>query len=279
MSNGALEVKPISGALGAEVSGLDLSQDLDPGLVDQLKDAFHEHLVLFFRDQDISSARFLTFTGLFGDVMPYPMVQGLDDYPDIVPVLKLAHETKNFGGIWHTDTSYLEYPPMASILIARELPPIGGDTIWSNMYLAYETLSDGMKRMLDGMTAVNSSAKGAAARSRDDRRKTAAKNDFGETPEAVHPVVRIHPETGRKALYVNFGHTTRFSNMTEAESAPILNYLFEHQTRPEFTCRLTWRPATIAFWDNRATQHFPLNDYHGHKRLLHRITLAGDRPV
>jgi taurine dioxygenase len=274
-----IEIRPVSGALGAEISGVDLSRDLDESTVDQLKDAFHENLVLFFRGQDIAPGRFLEFAGYFGEVIPYPMVKGLDDYPDIVPVLKLPHETVNFGGIWHTDTAYLEMPPMASLLIARELPPIGGDTLWSNMYLAYETLSDGMKRMLDGMTAVNSSAKGKAAVTREDRRKTAAKNDAGETPEAVHPVVRTHPVTGHKALYVNYGHTTRFSGMTEAESAPILDYLFTHQIRPEFTCRFTWRPGDIAFWDNRASQHLPLNDYHGYKRLLHRITLAGDRPV
>ena len=274
-----IEVRPVSGAVGAEIGGVDLSRDLDDATIDQLKDAFHENLVLFFHDQDISSDRFLTFAGYFGEVIPYPMVKGLDDYPDIVPVLKLPDETVNFGGIWHTDTAYLEIPPMASMLIARELPPIGGDTLWSNMYMAYETLSDGMKRMLDGMTAVNSSKKGKAAVTREDRRKTAAINDAGETPEAVHPVVRTHPVTGRKALYVNYGHTTRFSDMTEAESAPILDYLFAHQIRPEFTCRFTWRPGDIAFWDNRASQHLPLNDYHGYKRLLHRITLAGDRPV
>jgi taurine dioxygenase len=274
-----IEVRPVSGALGAEISGVDLSQDLDPSIVDELKDAFHENLVVFFRDQPISSDRFLTFAGLFGEVIPYPMVKGLDDYPNIVPVLKLPEETANFGGIWHTDTAYLEYPPMGSMLIARELPPMGGDTLWSNMYLAYEALSDGMKNMLDGMTALNTSAKGAAAATREDRRKTAAINEAGDTPEATHPVVRTHPVTGRKALYINYGHTTRFTGMTEAESAPILDYLFAHQIRPEFTCRFSWREGDIAFWDNRASQHLPLNDYHGYKRLLHRITLAGDRPV
>ena len=275
----AIEIRPISGALGAEISGVDLSQDLDPSIVDKLKDAFHEHLVVFFRDQPISSNRFLTFAGLFGEVIPYPMLEGLDNYPKIVPVLKLPEETTNFGGIWHTDTAYLESPPMGSILIARELPPTGGDTLWSNMYLAYETLSDGLKRMLGELTALNTSAKGAAAKTREDRRKTAAIDGAGVIPEAVHPVVRTHPVTGRKALYVNFGHTTRFVGMTEAESAPILKYLFAHQTRPEFTCRFSWGEGDIAFWDNRATQHLPLNDYHGYKRLLHRITLAGDRPV
>jgi taurine dioxygenase len=275
----AIEIRPTSGTLGAEISGVDLSQDLDPSIVDKLKDAFHEHLVVFFRDQPISSSRFLTFAGLFGEVIPYPMLEGLDNYPKIVPVLKLPEETTNFGGIWHTDTAYLEIPPMGSILIARELPPTGGDTLWSNMYLAYETLSDGMKRMLGELTALNTSAKGAAAKTQGDQRKTAAIDEAGTTLEAVHPVVRTHPVTGRKALYVNFGHTTRFAGMTEAESAPILEYLFTHQARPEFTCRFSWREGDIAFWDNRATQHLPLNDYHGYKRLLHRITLAGDRPV
>jgi taurine dioxygenase len=179
--------------------------------------------------------------------------------------------------VWHSDTAYLERPPMASMLLARELPPYGGDTLFANMYLAYETLSDGMRRLLDGLTAVNSSQKADASKTREDR----VRADGGErAPElaAEHPVARTHPETGRKALYVNVGHSVRFGGMTEEESRPLLEYLFAHQVRPEFTCRFVWAPGSIALWDNRCTQHNPINDYHGFRRVMHRITLAGDRP-
>ncbi len=278
MAHERIIVEPTAGALGAELSGVDLRKPLDEQTVAEIRDALFEHLVIFFRDQDITSEQYLTFAREFGDILPYPLVQGLDDFPDIVPVLKLPHETVNFGGLWHADTTYLTEPPMGAILRARELPPRGGDTIWANMYLAYETLSDGMKRMLDGLTAVFSSEKAGATAAREDRRNDAPKDDSGLATTAEPPVVRIHPVTGKKILFVNNGHTTRFKDMTETESKPLLDYLFQHQTRPEFTCRLSWRPGTIAFWDNRASQHNPVNDYHGYKRLMHRITLAGEKP-
>jgi len=278
MAYETIRITPVAGALGAEIGAVDLSRDLDDAVIGEIRDALHEYLVIFFRDQDITPARHLAFARRFGEILPYPLVKGLDDFPEIVPVLKREHETVNFGGLWHTDTAYLETPPMGSILVARELPPYGGDTLWSNMVLAYESLSVGMKRMLDGLRAVNSADKAGAAASREDRRSDAARDDSNMSTTATHPIVRTHPVTGRKVLYVNFGHTVRFENMTEAESAPILDMLFRHQRRPEFTCRLHWKPGTIAFWDNRTTQHNPINDYHGHRRLLHRVTLAGERP-
>jgi taurine dioxygenase len=273
----AFAVEPVAGALGAEISGLDLSQPLSDDTILALRRAWLEHLVLFFRDQPLSPAQFLALGRRFGEVIEYPFVRGLPDYPEIIPVLKLEHERVNFGGVWHSDTAYLDVPPMASMLVAREIPPYGGDTLFANMYLAYETLSDGMKAMLAGLVAVNSSAKADASRTREDRMKDSAregKKDYA----AAHPVVRRHPETGRPALYVNVAHTVRFDGMTEEESAPLLEYLFRHQTRPEFTCRFRWRPGSIAFWDNRCAQHNAVNDYAGRRRLLHRITLAGDTP-
>jgi taurine dioxygenase len=270
-------IHPVAGALGAEVSGLDLARPLDDATVAALRQAWLEHLVLFFRDQDLSPAQFLAFARRFGEPIEYPFVRGLDDYPEIIPVLKLAHERVNFGGVWHSDTAYLDVPPMASMLVAREIPPFGGDTLFANMYLAYETLSDGMKRMLDGLVAVNSSAKADASRTREDRMKDRAR-EAARDYVAAHPVVRRHPETGRRALYVNVAHTVRFDGMTEEESAPLLAFLFQHQIRPELTCRFRWRPGSIAFWDNRCAQHHAINDYRGHRRLLHRVTLAGDTP-
>jgi taurine dioxygenase len=270
-------IERIAGALGAEVSGLDLSRPLSEDTIAALRRAWLEHLVLFFRDQDLPPAAFLAFGRRFGEVIEYPFVKGLDDHPEIIPVLKLPHERVNFGGVWHSDTTYLDVPPMASMLIAREVPPVGGDTLFANMYLAYETLSDGMKRLLEGLTAINSSAKADASRTREDRVKDSGREANREYV-AAHPVVRRHPETGRRALYVNVAHTVRFDGMTEAESAPLLDYLFRHQVRPEFTCRFRWRPGSLAFWDNRCAQHNAINDYHGHRRLLHRLTLAGDTP-
>jgi taurine dioxygenase len=273
----AIGIHPVAGALGAEVSGLELARPLDDATVAALRQAWLEHLVLFFRDQALSPAQFLAFARRFGEPIEYPFVRGLDDYPEIIPVLKLEHERVNFGGVWHSDTAYLDVPPMASMLVAREIPPFGGDTLFANMYLAYETLSDGMKRMLDGLVAVNSSAKADASRTREDRMKDRAR-EAARDYVAAHPVVRRHPETGRRALYVNVAHTVRFDGMTEEESAPLLAFLFQHQIRPEFTCRFRWRPGSIAFWDNRCAQHHAINDYRGHRRLLHRVTLAGDSP-
>jgi taurine dioxygenase len=278
MASTAIEVRPLSGTIGAELHGVDLGEDVDEGCVAEIRRLWLEHGVVFFRDQPLTPARFLLFAKRFGDVVEYPFIKGIEGFPEIIPVVKLEHEKSNFGGIWHSDTSYLERPPMATMLIAREVPPQGGDTIFANAYLAYETLSDGMKQMLDGLIAINSSAKADVSRTREDRLQHMRRDDASKEYRAAHPVVRTHPETGRKALYVNVAHTLRFKDMTEAESAPILRILVEQQTRPEFTCRFNWRVGSIAFWDNRCVLHNPVNDYHGYRRVMHRLTLAGDVP-
>lgn len=272
------QVRPLSGALGAEVLGVDLSADLDADTIAELRRIWLEHLVIFFRDQDLPPAKFLTLARHFGETIEYPFVKGIPGFPEIIPVVKLEHEKVNFGGIWHSDTTYLDVPPMATMLIAREVPPVGGDTLFANMYLAYETLSDRMKELLDGLIGVNSSASADTTKTREDRMRDGARADAKKEYVAEHPVVRVHPETGRKALYVNVAHTMRFKGMTEAESKPILQFLFQHQIKPEFTCRFHWQPGSIAFWDNRCTQHNPINDYHGYRRVMHRATLAGDKP-
>lgn len=273
----SIEILPISGALGAEIHGVDLTRDLSDGTIATIRAALLEHLVIFFRDQHIDPPHQLAFAKRFGEIAEYPMIKGLEDYPEIVPVIKMPDDKANFGGLWHTDTAYLDMPPMGAILAAKEVPPYGGDTLFSNMYLAYERLSEGMHRMLDDLIAINSSAKADVTKTREDM---VNKADDRPPPAltARHPVVRIHPETGRKALYVNFGHTVRFQGMTEAESTPILNYLFRHQVQPEFTCCFKWRRGSIAFWDNRAVLHNPVNDYHGYKRVMHRIIIAGEKP-
>jgi taurine dioxygenase len=278
MQQSAIEVRPIAGALGAEIGGVDLHAQVSDAAIAAIRRAWLEHCVIFFRDQALAPAQFLSFARRFGEIVEYPFIKGIAGFPEIIPVVKLEHETTNFGGIWHSDTSYLPKPPMATMLIAREVPRHGGDTMFANTYLAYETLSDGMKQMLEGLIAVNSSRKADASRTREDRVKDMRRDDALQEYVGEHPVVRTHPETGRKALYVNVAHSMRFKDMTEAESAPLLNYLIQHQTRPEFTCRFRWEVGSIAFWDNRCTQHNPVNDYHGYRRAMHRITLAGDTP-
>jgi taurine dioxygenase len=272
-----MEIRRIAGALGAEILGIDLSRKIEDEDLRKLREAWLEHLVVFFRDQPLSPEAYMAFARRIGTPVEYPFVKGLPGFPEIIEVKKLEHETVNFGGIWHSDTAYLERPPMASMLLAREIPPYGGDTLFANMYMAYDSLSVGMKTMLGHVKAVNSSSKADVSKTREDRIKTDGR-ETSKTFLAEHPVVRTHPETGRKALYVNVAHTSRFAGMTEEESAPLLNYLFQHQVRPEFTCRFAWRVGSIALWDNRCAQHNPVNDYHGYRRLMHRITLAGDRP-
>ena len=271
-----IEVQPVAGSLGAEIRGVNVAAAPGDEVIAEIRQAFHDHLVIFFRDQKLTPHEQLAFARRFGEPMEYPQLKGLPECPLITPVLKLEHERINFGGVWHSDTTYLTQPPMASMLYALEIPPYGGDTLFANQYQAYETLSDGLRKALDGLTAINSSTKADASKTREERLKDAGvevKVLVGE-----HPVVRTHPETGRRALYVNIGHTTHFKGWTEEESRPLLEYLWHHQVRPEFTCRFRWQPGSIAFWDNRCVQHNAVNDYQGFRRVMHRVTLAGDTP-
>jgi taurine dioxygenase len=274
----SIQIRRVSGAVGAEISGIDLAAGVSDATIAAIRQAWLEHGVLFFRNQPLEPGAFQAFAERFGEVVEYPFVKGIEGHPLIIPVLKLAHEKVNFGGIWHTDTAYLDVPPMASMLIARELPPFGGDTLFASGYAAFEALTPAMQRMLEGLTGVNASAKADVTRTREDRIKDGPAAAPRKDLVAEHPVVRTHPETGRKALYVNFGHTMRFAGMTEEESRPLLEFLFVHQVKPEFTCRFIWQVGDIAFWDNRCVLHNPVNDYHGYKRSMHRVTLKGDRP-
>lgn len=272
-----IEVFPIAGALGAEVRGVDIARPLSDALVAEIRQAFLQHCVIFLRGQRAAPADLLAFAQRFGVAMEYPQLKGLPECPLVTPVVKLEHERVNFGGIWHSDTTYLAAPPMASMLYALEVPPYGGDTLFANQYRAYETLSEGLKQTLVTLTGVNSSLKADASKTREDALRAAGVEN--KALQGEHPVVRTHPETGRKALYVNVGHTARFKGWSEAESEPLLEYLFAHQVAPELTCRFRWEPGSLAFWDNRCAQHNPVNDYHGYRRVMHRVTLAGDRPV
>lgn len=273
-----IRIHRLAGSIGAELSGIDLACNLADEAIASIREALLEHLVVFFRGQELTPAQFLAFARRFGHPVEYPFVRGLDGFPMITPVVKLEHETVNFGGVWHADTTYLAEPPMATMLYARDVPPYGGDTLFANMYRAYETLSPGLRALLDGLVGVSDSAKADGSKTREDRMRDQPAADAAKRLVAEHPAVRTHPETGRRALYVNSAHTAHFKDMTIAESAPILGYLFRHQQQPEFTCRFCWEAGSLAFWDNRAAQHNAVNDYHGFRRVMERITLQGDRP-
>ena len=274
-----MNISPIAGALGAVISGVDLSLGMSTALAADIRQVFLQHKVIFLRQQKLTPQQFLDFAKAMGEPIEYPFVKGLDGFPHIIEVKKLEHEKVNFGGIWHSDTTYLEAPPMGSMLLSLEVPPYGGDTMFANQCLAYESLSATMKNLLDGLVGISSSAKADVSKTREDRIKSDGKEAAPKSYLAEHPVVRTHPETGQKALFVNVAHTAGIKGMTDEESAPLLQFLFQHQVKPEFTCRFAWEPNAIAFWDNRCAQHNPVNDYHGFRRVMHRITLQGDRPV
>ena len=272
-------VAPLSPAIGAEIKKIDLSTALSVEQISELKSLWREHQVLIFRDQSLSPKQFIQVANHFGKIGCYPFVAGMDGFPEIVEVVKKENERINFGGLWHTDTAYLDCPPMASLLYAVEVPPSGGDTLFASMYAAHDSLSKGLQEFLVDLKGVNSAAKADAAVTRTHRmaEKPGAKAAF--TAKATHPIVRTHPETGRKVLYCSDAHVTHIEGMTPEESAPLLCYLYQVQQRPEFSCRVRWQVGTVALWDNRCTQHNALNDYHGLRRVMHRITLEGERPV
>ena len=274
-----MQISPLAGALGAEVTGVDLRGLAD---WDDIQRAFIQYSVLVFRDQKIEPADLMRIGAKFGEPCHYPFVTGMDGFPFIFEVVKEPEEKKNFGGAWHSDTTYLKQPPLATLLHAVETPSHGGDTLFANTAAAYDALSEGLRKTVDGLTGVNSAElKYAGGRTRQHGAIKGMKVHDTESADgyvAEHPVARTHPETGRKALYVSRSHTTHFKGMTEEESAPLLNFLYQHQTRPEFTCRVRWAPGTLTVWDNRCTQHNAVNDYHGQRRHMRRITVGAQTP-
>ena len=278
-------IERLTGGLGAEVRGVDLAKPLSNSVAADLRQALVDHLVLFFREQTLTPEQQIAFSRLYGPLQRVPYVRPMEGYPDIIAVLKEADEQKisTFGNAWHSDFSFLEEPPMASILYALEVPGHGGDTLWINMYEAYEALSDGMKRLLRGLRSMHNGRPYGMAGIPKDLRTSRSIGIERNNPEAdrevAHPVVRLHPESGRKALFINSIYTGRFEDMSEAESRPLLDYLHQHCLRPEFACRFRWQPGSLAVWDNRCTMHYAVNDYDGSRRLLHRTQVQGERPV
>ena len=276
MRNSRIQARPTSGAVGAEILGIDLSRDLDDSDVQELRAAFNEYGVIFFREQNLSPEQHIAFAERFGQININRFFKTAPGYPQIAEVRKEPGQKTNIGGGWHTDHSYDQVPALGSILLAREVPPFGGDTLFASMSHAFDALSDGLKRTLEQLRAVHSSRHVFGAAS---QYVKGAGDRLGNTEnanqDASHPVVMRHPETGRKTLYVNPGFTLRFEGWTTEESKPLLEFLYAHASRPEFQTRFNWREGSIAFWDNRATWHFAINDYHGERRLMHRITLEG----
>ena len=268
-------------SLGAVVDGVDLSQELDDETIAEIRRALIEHLVIFFRGQKMTPEQQLAFARRFGTLNQHDQVKGMDEYPDIIEVRQEPTDTRNFGGAWHGDVTYLPEPPLGSILYAKEVPPVGGDTLWSNLYTAYENLSDGMRAMIDPLVVMHTPAKIYGRSSMDWSKDSSVKSAPSDAAhyETEHPLVRTHPESGRKLVYVSGAYTPRFKDMTEEESTPLVDFLMNHVTREPFTCRWRWEAGDVAFWDNRATLHYALNDYFGHRRVMHRVAINGERPV
>lgn len=260
--------------IGAEIAGIDLSRPLPDAQFEELRRALAENLVIFLRDQSITPAQQLEFGRRFGALHLHPAAPHEPGHPELMIIRTDADATRANGEGWHSDVSCDAEPPMGSILYIKECPPHGGDTLFASMYAAYEALSDRMKAYLDGMAAVHDGE--PAYRGLYANLGVADKASY---PRAEHPVVRTHPDTGRKALYVNAGFTTRLLGVPSDESAGVLRYLFQHMENPLFQCRFRWRPGSLAFWDNRCTQHRAMWDYWPHRRYGNRVTIKGERPV
>ncbi|MDW3221174.1 MAG: TauD/TfdA family dioxygenase [Acidimicrobiales bacterium] len=274
-----LRLRPISGALGAEVTGIDLG-DLDADAVAAIRDAFVDHHVLVFRDQDLTPEDQVAFGRHFGELDTHPFVEMNEQHGEILDVVTEPDDRSNFGGGWHTDLTFLDEPDLGSILYAVEVPETGGDTLFANQHLAYDALSETMRAILDDLEAVHSAAPQYGEGGLSTYSKSMETKDSELSYKTVvHPVVRTHPESGRKALYVNGAFTTGIVGMHGAESRHLLEFLLKHAVRERFTCRVRWEPGTLVMWDNRSVQHYALHDYAGQRRHMRRVTVKGDRPV
>lgn len=276
-----LDIRPLTGACGAEVFGADLGRAMDDKTVAAIRKALLDHCVIFFRDQEIDVAAHKSLARRFGKIFIHPNYKGVGADDEIVMVRREPGDKKIVGEEWHADTTMVAEPPMAAILYALEVPAFGGDTMFASQYLAYESLSDGMKKMLTGLRAYHSDRKVAGPRANMNafRATKVREDDAWQETVSLHPVVVTHPETGRKLLYVNHSYTTGFEGMTEEESKPLLDYLLNHGHRPEFTCRFRWAKGSVAFWDNRVCKHLAVHDSHQERRHMRRIQIEGSKPV
>ncbi|NQU62089.1 MAG: TauD/TfdA family dioxygenase [Rhodospirillales bacterium] len=275
-----IEVHPIAGALGAEISGVDLSQPLDGQTFKEVHQAFLDHLVIFFRDQNLSPDQHKAFARQFGELHHNDFIHEIEDHPEIVRVARAATDQFVFGNDWHADVTYTKVPSLGSVLYALDVPDFGGDTLFSNLYTAYETLSETMKETLSGLRGLHTAEaifgkSGAYVQDnyKEGHKATGVSHNEASTEIYAHPIVRVHPETNRKGLFVSSIFTVGIEGMSDDESRAILDFLFEHSVRPDFTSRFRWEKGSLAFWDNRCTLHYALNDAAGVDRLLHRVTV------
>lgn len=279
MSGADLDIRPLAGACGAEVFGVNGAAPLANDVSAALKAAWLEHQVIVLRDQDLSPAGLVALARNFGAPNIYPFVKGFDEQPEVIRIVKEPHDESTFGERWHSDTTYTPNPPIATMLYGVEIPDYGGDTAFASAQLAYERLSPAFQDMLGDLRAVNNASVPGGRASGRLKFSTMAITDQDEgLLEAIHPLVRTHPDTGKKSIYVNSIHTKRIDGWTEAESKPLLDYLFDHITRPEHTCRVDWEKGTVTLWDNRAVQHTAINDYQGLRREAWRVTIEGKPP-
>lgn len=274
-----IEVKPIATALGAEISCVELSNELSAAAIGQIRRALLDHGVIFFRDQTLDVDEHKRLARRFGEIFVHPNFNTGEGDPEVVNIVRKPGDTHIVGEEWHTDTTMMAAPPMGALLYAMYVPPVGGDTLFSSQTLAYDRLSDGMKALIAPLKCIHSDRKVAGPNSpvANAKRSTKARidDDWRETRN-VHPVVRTHPETGRKCLFVNHSYSIAFEGMTEEESRPLLEWLMNWGHRPEFTCRFRWEKGSVAFWDNRCVKHLALHDVHGHDRIMRRVQIAGE---
>ncbi len=280
MSSDRVDIRPLTGALGAEILGLDLSAPLSEPAANALRKALLDFGVVFLPDQSLTVDQHKAVARYFGDIFVHPNFKGSGDDPEIVFVRRNPGDVAIVGEDWHSDTAMMQSPPLGAVLYGMEVPPYGGDTLFACQYAAFNALSPAMQQLLGTLKAVNSDRNVAGPRAAmNAKRSTKVREDDGWTETFhLHPVVRTHPETGRKALFVNRPYTLSFEGMTEAESRPLLEFLFQHSVRPEFTCRLRWTAGAVAIWDNRCVQHLAVNDAGPFPRLMRRVQIAGDRP-
>ena len=275
----SLDIRPLAGSLGAEVHGIDLSQDLSSTFAADIRRAFVTHHVLVFRDQDLTPNQQIRFGQAFGPLDTHPFIEGNSDHPEIVDVVTQSDDRTNFGGGWHTDVTFLDEPDLGSILYAVTVPPVGGDTLFANQHAAYDALSDTMKGLLGDLVGVHSAGPQYGPNGQSTTSKAMTTKDADLASRSVeHPLIRTHPENGLKSLYANRAFTIGVKGLRSAESRALLSFLFEQAVQERFTCRVRWQPGSLAMWDNRSVQHYALFDYAGHERRMRRITIKGDRP-
>lgn len=283
MSDTDIRARPAVGACGAEISGIDLRRPLDNEAFATVHDALLRHRLILFRDQDLGPDEMTALASRFGPLDRHPYIQPIEGHPEVLRIVKEPGDRVNFGGGWHSEVSFYEKPAMGTMLYAVDVPETGGDTLVADMVAAYAALSPTMQGILEGLVAIHSAehiyGSKAVFATEEAKQSTSLRFDASADAKVEHPLVRTHPDTGEKILYVNPAFTVGIRGMKKRESDALLQFLFAHQTATEYCTRIRWQPGTLAFWDNRSTQHYALNDYAGHRREMLRVVVAGDRPA